>query len=335
MRAIRTFVLLLPFSLLACHDDSAGSGGAASATAIATASASAPQPQASVATAPSASSAAAAAPTFGRRAGLAGMMLRSSMDVSGLTDAQKDTITKLGTSLDSDSDGTRDAFKTFHGDLVAGVKAGKVDTAKMQGDEAAIDKVIAAAQAKQADALDGLHAALNGDQRKALTAAVRAKQAAREERMPPAPPAGDAGTAAADWQKRKVDRMTRELALDDGQQKQVTALVAKNAPASPVTWQARRDEMKKKSEAILTAFEQDAFDGKKQDLSMGPPGAKPHDMFDKHIALVSGLLPILKQDQRDKLAASMDRPHGPEGAPGRPGHTEGDVDPAAEDFDFP
>ncbi len=333
MTALRSLVLLLPLSVLACHEDSAGPGGAASATATVPASASAPQPQASVATAPSASaSAAAATAAFGRRAGLAGMMLRSSMDLSGVTDAQKDTITKLGTSLDSD-DGTRDAFKAFHADLVAGVKAGKVDTAKMQADEAAIDKIIAAGQAKQADALDGLHAALTADQRKALTAAVRARQAAREEKMPPMPPPGDAGTP--DWQKRRVDRLTRELALDDGQQKQVTALVAKNAPASPGTWQTRRDEMKKKSEAILAAFEQDAFDAKKQDLSMGPPGGKPHEMFDKQVALVSGLLPILKQDQRDKLAASMDRPHGPEGFPGRPGHTEGDVDPAAQDFDFP
>jgi Spy/CpxP family protein refolding chaperone len=331
MKTLRWLAVLLPFASVACNNNNSSGDSQASASASAVvASASAPQPQASAATAPSASTAAADAggPMIGRHAGAAGMLIRSSLDLAGLTDVQKDTIGKLGASLDSDD--VRNANKTFRTDLVAGVRAGKVDTTKTQPDEAAVDKAVAAAQQKQADAINGLHAALAGDLRKALTAAVRTKQAAHEEKMPPM--ASDAG--AADWQKRRVDRMTREFALDDAQQKQVTALVAKGDAPTPATMQSWHDDMKKKMEALLTAFEQDTFDAKKLDLARAPGKKAPHDALDKQVTFVTGMLGILRPEQRDKLAASLERPRTSGGPPAGP-HNEGDMDPSVGDFDLP
>ena len=57
----------------------------------------------------------------------------------------------------------------------------------------------------------------------------------------------------------------------------------------------------------LAAFEKDGFDAKKLDLSMAP-GKKAHDMIDQHVQFFSGLLGIVKPEQRDKLAATMERP---------------------------
>jgi hypothetical protein len=334
MKTLRWLAVLLPFASVACNnnnDSAAAAASASAAAAAAAASASAAQAQASAVPPPSASASTAAAdaggPMIGRHGGVAGMLLRSSLDLDGVTDAQKDTIGKLGASLDSDD--VKTASKAFRTDLVAGVRAGKIDTTKTQPDEAAFDKAIAAAQQRQADAINGLHTALGADLRKALTAAVRTKQAARDAKMPPMPDAG-----AADWQKRRVDRMTRDLALDDGQQKQVTALVAKGDAPTPATMQSWHDDMKKKTEALLTAFELEAFDAKKLDLSMGPGKKPPHDALDKQVTFFTGLLPILRPDQREKMAVSLERPRGP-GGPGGPPHNEGDVDPSVGDFDLP
>ena len=71
---------------------------------------------------------------------------------------------------------------------------------------------VAALQAKEAEALSGLYAALEPAQRKVLVDAVRAKQAAREAQFD-AHLAGDAG-APAEWTKRRLDRMTAQLGLD-------------------------------------------------------------------------------------------------------------------------
>ena len=77
--------------------------------------------------------------------------------------------------------------------------------------------------------------------RKALTAAVRAKQAAIDARRPPE--AVDAGVP--EWTKRKVDRMTTlDLSLDPAQAKQVAALLVKGDD-SPAAQAAHREESKK------------------------------------------------------------------------------------------
>jgi Spy/CpxP family protein refolding chaperone len=227
-----------------------------------------------------------------------------------LTDAQKASLDKIETSLKSDDDGIRTAMKAFRTDLIAGIKANKIDTAKLTADDAVVDKAFADHQEKEAQALNSLYAALDPASRTALVAAVRAKQADHEARMAGWMKAKDADGGAPDWSKKRLDRLTADLTLDAGQQKQVAAILAKASdPPNAAGMQARWDDRKKREDSLLTAFSADGFDAKKADLTV-IPGKTAHDPMDHMVTFFTQLLPVLHPDQRDKLAASMDRPFG-------------------------
>jgi len=238
-----------------------------------------------------------------------------------------------GDAGDGSRDAMREASKALHADLIAGVKAGKIDTAKLEPDYAAIEKVTAGMHQKEADALTALHAALDPAQRKAVTASVRAKAEEWEdkredmgerknEHVANVVDAGgsDAGFAIGGT-KRSLDRLTRGLELDAEQQKKLDAIATKED-----TNKANRpdpDEMKKRIEALLVAFEKDTFDAKKLDMFDAKKARGPMEHETK---LLVQILPILKPEQREKLAAKMEKgpsPHGRRGGPGGPGGHRG------------
>ena len=232
---------------------------------------------------------------------MAGMLLRAANDLP-LSDAQRATLAGLDEPTHGEDavPGTAAALKTGRSDLAAGIRAGKVDMAAMQLDYAAIDKAGLATATKQAEALAGLHAALQAPQRQTVVDAVRARQGAHE---PPSLP-GDAGTS--DWTKHKLERMTAELGLDAGQQKAVAAPIAKD-PMTPAAMESRREAMKKRTEAVLAAFATDAFDAKKVDLATTPDKTSS-ESFARTVSFDAQLVPLLRGDQREKLAARAERP---------------------------
>jgi Spy/CpxP family protein refolding chaperone len=254
--------------------------------------------------------------------GPAGPLFVSANDLT-LTDAQKATLATLTAQM-GPSDASKAAFSAMQADLVAGVKAGKIDTAKLQTDGTAIDTAMQAQQAQQATALNGLYKLLDAGQRKQLVDAVRAKMANRDQRRGPprgGPPGGGDG-GAPDMQKRRLDRMTTQLGLDDGQKTQVAALLAKQPAPDPAAMKANWDDMKKRSDAMLTAFAADGFDATKLDWSM-PGGKNMKDAMSKRVDFLSALIAILKPDQLNKLAAGMQQGGG---APIRPMNAP--IDPA-------
>lgn len=241
------------------------------------------------------------------------MLFRAARELTDLKDSQKATLDKVEDPLKKDDPmAAMPEFMGIHDDMIAGVKAGKIDMAKMTAHYAAIDKLTQGRRDKENEALNGLYAALDATQRKTLAAAVRAKQAALAADAKPAMP--DAG--AADWTKRRLDRMTKDLGLDDAQQRSAGALLAKQP--GPAAMDAMRTDSKKRLEALLVAFEKDGFDAKMLDLSM-MAGKKPHDMIDQQVGFTNALLAILKADQRDKLAATMEKPRGGGMGGGGPG----------------
>jgi Spy/CpxP family protein refolding chaperone len=218
-------------------------------------------------------------------------------------------------------DASREAMKTaakdIHTELVLGIKAGKIDNAKLEPKYAALEKIAAAGHAKEAEALGALHAALDATQRKAVTANVRAKQTAREAKMAHREGrdggAADGG-AAHNMSKRMLGGLTRGLELDAEQEKKVDAIVAKD------DGKGRPDqaEMKKNMEGLLTAFEKDTFDAKKLDAF---DAKKVRGPMEQETKLLAQLLPILKPEQREKLATKMEKgpsPHGKRGGFGNP-----------------
>lgn len=242
-----------------------------------------------------------------------------------LSDAQRETVEKLQKDLHPPQ-GARDDRKAMHDELVAGVRAGKIDPAKLDAKNAELDKAVVARREKDLEVLGALHAALQPAQRKALATAMRAKQAAREEHAgekgDKGPPKGDATGFAT----RRAERLTKQLELDPAQQKKVEALVAKDRPEAPTpgAMDAAREEAKKRMDALLTAFEGDAFDAKKLDVAP-PAAAKGKSRMARELAFLSELLPILRPDQRERLAASMEKRMEHRG-PGGPGHHPGFFD---------
>jgi len=312
MNAHRAAWALLPLALTAVACDNS-SGGATTAAPSATSSApeassSAPaasvSPSAAASAAASASAAAFMAKGMGRRhVGLAGVLLRGAYEFS-LTDDQKATLDKAEDGLYADAAATPwAAIKAFHTDLVAGIRASKLDGAKLQADYAALDKAVQAGQGREADALNAVHAALDATQRQALVDQIKAKRAARESREHPfvGPDGG-----AFDPSKRRLERLTTELTLDDAQQKAVGALLARDPTMTLAAITARRDASKKRVEALLTEFAKDVFDARKLDLTAGN-GKTPHEMLEHQAAFTGALLNILHPDQREKLAVRTER----------------------------
>ncbi|MDB4937812.1 MAG: hypothetical protein JWP87_4784 [Labilithrix sp.] len=269
-------------------------------------------------------SAAAATDDHDRRdahGGPAAMLFQAARALD-LKDEQKTKIDAAEKTAHTGADeASREAMKTaakeLHTDLVAGIKAGKIDSAKLAPRYAAVEKVAADAHAKEAEALGALHAALDSTQRKAVTANVRAKQAAREAKMAEhgardgGAGAGDAGSFSP--ARRSIERLTRGLELDADQQKKVDALTAKEDTNKA----GRPDpaEMKKHMDALLVAFEKDAFDAKKVD---GFDNAKmARAPMEQETKLLAQLVPILKPEQRENLAAKMEKGPSPHGR--RPG----------------
>jgi hypothetical protein len=237
------------------------------------------------------------------------MLIRAARDLP-LADPVKAKLDDIDTQLHA-NDAPRTDFKDLQSDVLDGIRAGKLDAAKLATDFAAIDKGAQTRQAKEADALNALHAALDPTQLKALVDAVRAKDAAREAQH--AVHDADAGTAA-DRVNRRVERLTAQLGLDPTQQKSVTDIVSKLDPMSPATMHAKHDEANKQMDAALTAFAGDTFDATKTPLV--PAGKTPHEGAEKDTAFLTRLLPILTADQRTKLAAQREHTANRRGGPG-------------------
>jgi Spy/CpxP family protein refolding chaperone len=310
------FVLALTLPI-ACNTSSSSQAPASSSAA----SASAPSAPTEQASAPIAS-ASVKPPRRGDRGGPAGTLFAAARELT-LSDGEKTAIDALEAQRET-SDIPTDDLKDVQVDTVAGIRAGKLDTAKLQADFAAFDKTVAARGATEATAVSGLYAALEPAQRKELVTAVRARQAARDAQMN-AHDGMDAG--AAQWTKRRLARLTEQLGLDAAQQKSVDAILAKSEDVtSPSAMHAMGEEGKKRMEAILTAFEGNNFDAavKKLDLT-GAPGKTPHEGLEKDTSFLSQLLPILTPEQREKLAVQRERSgprRRPEGHPG-PGQWHG------------
>jgi len=295
-------VLALPLVLplaAGCKGESSGGESAPPSSASARAAAETP----SVSAVASASASAPRRPPMRHHTGLAGTLLRGAFDLT-LTDDQRAALEKLedlpGDAGAAEAPTPFAAKRTFQQDLVAGIRATKLDTTKLQADYAVLDKAVSAALAHEAEALDGLHGILNATQRQALVDQVKARRA---QHPPPSMTMPDGG--AIDWHKRRLDRYSAELALDDGQKKQVAALIAKE-PLTAASVQARRDASQKRVDALLAEFVKDPFEAKKLDLSMGG-GKTPHDNEEMQVTFITGLLPILHPDQREKLAVRTER----------------------------
>jgi Spy/CpxP family protein refolding chaperone len=240
------------------------------------------------------------------------MLFHEAQELNGLDDAKKAKLAELGKQLHEQP---HDESKALHEEIVSEIRAGKIDQAKIDAKQADVEKAMKAQHDKHADALNQLHAALDDAQRKDVVQKTREHLKAREERM-------------AKWKDKGKDQpkdgfaahLTKELSLDDAQQKKVEAIVPKDD--KPMDFEA----IKKRNEALLDAFEKPDFDAKKLDDGAAP---KMHGKMDAKF--LAQLLPILKPEQREKLAADMSK--GPMHAGPPAPSPSGSANPADDDGD--
>lgn len=315
--------LLLLGAAVGCDDKKTGSSGAPSASVSAAASTAAP---ASASVAVSASASASVAQPERRRGhgGGADDMLFAAAKAQELKPEQKTKIEDIEKKL-GEPEHKNSGAKMVHDDLVAGIKAGKVDEAKLKTAYESVEKSVQTRHDDEATALTALHAALEPAQRKAIAADVKTKLTERASKFQKDKDPAKEKERLADKNKKRVAKMKKDLDLDEAQEKKVEALITKST-ANPVD---ERAEHHKKAEALLTAFEKDTFDAKKLDLFAGA-GKTARAKMEHEIKQVTDLVPILKPEQREKLAAQLEKKGGGKGSHfGSRGH--GRPDPSDDD----
>jgi len=292
-----------------CKSQDATPTPAPSASVAANVEAAAPWADPSVASAPSVVP--PAKHIIPRNAGRAGLLLSAASNLE-LKDPEKTQKLDAIAKSFADDEGKQNEAKAIHDELVAQVKAGKIDTAKLEPLYVALEKAARAHHEKEVVALDGIYAALGPLERKTMTDSLRKKLAAREAIAQSHKAANDAGAPKG---PSLVDRMTKNLGLDEAQQKKAEAIVPSDELKK---MEADREEEKKHLEALLVAFEKDGFDAKKvptrDPKKVRAPFLEQAKVFEK-------LVPILKPEQREKLASGMEHARGGGGpmGPGGPG----------------
>jgi Spy/CpxP family protein refolding chaperone len=298
MNRIPTIALLFAlFVPMACNGRNSAAGAPDAEATSASASASA---QVADSSPPASAAASVAPPPPVHHRGLVGLFFRAAQDAD-LTDDEKAAVDKLEEPLRNDP-GPRHEIGAFHSDLVLSIKAGKIDTAKIVADEAAVNKAYSSREEDQATAFSALHDALSSEQRKTVVDAIRVMQAAHDH----SPSVGDGGIS--DAVAHRLERMKTQLALEPEQQRQVAAVLSRGGGITPSVVQARIDAGKKQLESLLVAFDKDTLDTKKLDLSPFA-GRKASDSMERQVKYIGQLLPILEPEQRDRLAAMVEHPH--------------------------
>lgn len=332
LRARYLAVLLLAASCSnAAKPDGAAASASASASAAPLADFEAPTPSASAA--PSAAPSASAAPEKAKpqpRRGLAGELFTRARALA-LSDEQKgklDGIEERVWGSPKDEEETRVALKELFAVVLEGVKTGHVVETKLHPHYATLERIAKARRESEAVALNELHDLLEPEQRKELVEALgkkypsAAEKAAKAAKAPkPAkPPAAAEKSKTGDKKARRHARVTSLLGLDEKQQQRVTPILAR-FDAEPKN-KATREAREKRMRALILAFAKDDFDATKLELGRGPKAR----MSDR-VAFIIELLAILRVDQREKLARTLERP----GAKRWGAAVAGDAAPVEED----
>jgi Spy/CpxP family protein refolding chaperone len=306
MRALSTIVVAIAVLVAGCDGCNGGKGTAPASSATATPSASVVAPASATA---SGSAGRRDHPGMRGRGGATASLFAAARTLD-LKPEQKTKLDELQKKLDGADATPRDEMKDVHEAVIAGVKAGKIDSVKLDPLLADVEKAAKDRQDKEAEVMNGIYATLEPAQRTAAVKEIREKQAARDERMSRRGGRDGGGYDPARWQKARLARMTKELDLDAEQQKKVEAALPKTGKGAPET----RAEAKKRLDAVLAAFEKDGFDAKK---IAAPDPKHARAPLDDEAKVLAAILPALKPEQREKLASSMTR--GGKGSHGRRG----------------
>lgn len=275
--------------------------------------------------------------------GVVGMFVAAARE-QARDEAQSAKIDEITKPLAEDDPTRRTEENELRADVLAAVKSGQADAAKIGARYAAVEKSAAARSDAEATALTSLHALLDPAQRKAVATDVKTKVATRLENAKGRE--GDKGKPPTDDRSSKrAERLEKDLGLDAEQKKKLATITAANERKSSP------GDVWKRQLAIAEAFEKDGFDAKKVEGGGFAGKTTPPQLVDDARFYVA-LAPSLKPEQREKLAAVMegrggrggrggwgrrgpggrgghDHDHGHGGLPGLPGGPGGPGGPPA------
>jgi len=298
----RTYAILAVAAVSLAH---AACNGCGTSTALppdpAPSATAAPDAVASVApTAPSPSS---DPPTRHRKiGGPATVFVKAARAAGGIKPEQKPQIAEAEAKIAGSPAESRDAFKAIRADVIAGVRAGALDDAKLETRWAVVDQGTRARQASDVAALNALWAALEPSQRAAVAQKLRGEHPTMQEWTKQWM---TDGRGRVQETQKTLEQLTGDLDLDPDQKKKVTILAYK---PSPVTGSLEMQfEAKKHLLGLIEVFDKPDFDAAK----VPPPPAKVMRGPLAEEAYYAGqLIPILTPEQRTKLAAHYDRSGG-------------------------
>jgi Spy/CpxP family protein refolding chaperone len=275
-------VTLASWSLLACTREPKPDNAAA------------PAPGASASVARFAGTAPKPRPSAGHVRGPAGALLSELRDLE-LSPQQMTAVSAIEADLRALSDPWR-----MQGELAqavaAEVRAGKVDRAKLEPQLKIARDAATDGKARQAKALNALHATLDESQRKTLVGAVRQRQEQRGRHTAFAGRGEQTLKGLGERRaKRELERLSTDLELDPEQRAKAEKLVA----ATPSLGTSFR-ETREAPAALLDAFEKPTFDATKLELDQDGEQA-----LNQRIDYLNELTQILRPEQRTKLASSL------------------------------
>lgn len=245
------------------------------------------------------------APRDPARAVLEATKQLSDTDAIALTPAQSATIHTQEGKLEASKKNIESSVTVLRTHLASQVRTGAINRARVQADESAVVNALRVHGQQEADALDAIHASLDSKQRGDVVAAARAQQTGLTERQAPPETSQPESANDKDKQKEHLDRLTRDLDLDSGQQQRVATILASQPPPEP-----KGEARAQRTEAMLDAFQKDTFNARTAVPAPSPSlPTMVHDRVERRVRFLSQLLLVLRPDQRDKLASMIESDH--------------------------
>lgn len=223
-------------------------------------------------------------------------------DEVGLSDAKREQVkAKL--------DAARPKPPVDHAALLAAIRSGDVSALE----DVDMDKARVAHDKAMASVLSDLHGMLGKQQRARVVAMCRD----RAEGPPPAPPEGERPRGERGRRPGGppgIEHLLRGVTMNDGQREKIEDALAA-AGIAPPEGPPPRDEMEKHRAAEAALL--DAFAGDDFDAASAMPSAAGMPKPPSFVKVLKVVVPLLSADQREQLAASLER-GGPMGPPPPP-----------------
>jgi hypothetical protein len=210
-----------------------------------------------------------------------------------LPPAELTAVLALTDEHDRSEAAARAALRAFRVELARQVKVGVADMVLLGGAREAAMNALQAHLDDEVSVIDRLHALLIPKERAELVAALRNQSAVRI--MPALAPRSPTA---------RMEQLNRMLNLDQNQQRALAKLVTARPPPEP----RPIDERESRTARVIERFGDDVFSAQN---ALSPRGASSpveaaRTRLQNDATVMTQLSPLLRQDQRDKLAAHIE-----------------------------